>query len=320
MNHATISTAITSMLGIDLPIVQAGMSWVSSCAELPAAVSNAGGLGVLAAGPMRIPDFRATLSTLRSSTRKPFAVNLPLYRAGADELAEILLDDPVPVVIASQGGPKRHLSRFHEVGTRWLHVVSTVPYAVKAAEAGVDGLIVVGGEAGGHPPTDLVSTMVAIRAVRKRLPDMPIVASGGFADGAGLAAALALGADAAQFGTRFIASNEASVSPAYQDRVVGASVSDTRTVGRDLGLIRMLSNEFSDSMLALEQSGALEDERKELFLSSSLKDAAFHGSVDKGKVEAGQSAGLIDSVLPADEIVSSIVAEYFDAVSRLPGC
>ena len=158
-----------------------------------------------------------------------------------------------------------------------------------------------------------------IRAVRKALPHIPIVASGGFADGAGLAAALALGADAAQFGTRFIASHESNVAAAYRDLVIEAGVSDTRTVGRDLGLIRVLANGFSDSMLALEHSGAAEDDRRAQFLSSSLKDAALYGDVDGGKVEAGQSAGLIDSVMPAADIVASIVAEYLDVVTRLSG-
>lgn len=317
MTRSRITTAITAMLGIEVPVVQAGMSWASSCAELPAAVTNAGGLGVLAAGPMRLSDFTAVLGDLRRMAMGPFAVNLPLYRADADDVLDHLAAEPVPVIIASQGGPKKHLDRFHSVGTRWLHVVSTLPHAIKAAEAGVDGLVVVGGEAGGHPPVDLVSSSVIVRAVRKELPHIPIVASGGFADGAGLAAALALGADAAQFGTRFIASRESNVAPAYRDLVVGAKVSDTRTVGRGLGLIRMLSNDFSDAMLALEHAGASEDQRRERFLSSSLKDAALHGDVAEGKVEAGQSAGLVESVMPAADIVASIVAEYLDVVAKL---
>ena len=149
MTRPTITTAITTMLGIEVPVIQAGMSWASSCAELPAAVTNAGGLGVLAAGPLRISDFVATLAELRRAAMGPFTVNLPLYRSDADQLIDHLIAEPVPVIIASQGGPKKHLARFRSVGTRWLHVVSTVPHALKAAEAGVDGIVVVGGEAVG---------------------------------------------------------------------------------------------------------------------------------------------------------------------------
>lgn len=313
-----IVTPVTTLLGIDYPVIQAGMSWASSSAALPVAVSNAGGLGVLAAGPMRFADFTSAVETIRSQTDRPFAVNIPLYRPGIDAMIEYLAANPVPVIIASQGGPRRHLERFRALGTRWLHVASTVEHAAKAAAAGVDGIVVVGAEAGGHPPVDLVSTLVILRAVRRALPEIPLVASGGFADGAGLAAALALGAGAAQFGTRFIASIEASVAPAYKDRVIAASVTDTRTVGRDIGLIRMLGNEFSDRMIELESSGASEACRKEQFVASSLKDAALDGDVVNGKVEAGQSAGLVDTIEPAADIVDSIVTHYRSVVSALP--
>ncbi|MFE5708598.1 NAD(P)H-dependent flavin oxidoreductase [Rhodococcus koreensis] len=317
MTDIEISTPITRLLGIRVPVVQAGMSWASSSPALPLAVSGAGGLGVLAAGPMRTDDFIEALARLRESNR-PFAVNLPLYRPGADEFIEHLVSHPVPIIVASQGGPKKHLARLREVGTRWLHVVSTVEHAEKAATAGVDGLVVVGGEAGGHPPADLVSTMVIVRAVRNALPDIPLVASGGFADGAGLAAALSLGADAAQFGTRFIASHESNVAPTYRQRIVDATVDDTDVVGRDLDVIRMLSNDFSKQMLELENTGAPLDDRKTAFLASTLKDAALHGDTIAGKVEAGQSAGLINTIEHAADIVDTIVAEYLDVVAHLP--
>nr|GLK41382.1 hypothetical protein GCM10017611_82580 [Rhodococcus wratislaviensis] len=164
----------------------------------------------------------------------------------------------------------------------------------------------------------LVSTMVIVRAVRNALPNIPLVASGGFADGAGLAAALSLGADAAQFGTRFIASHESNVAPAYRQRIVDATIDDTDVVGRDLGAIRMLSNDFSKRMLELEHGGAPLDDRKSTFLASTLKDAALHGDTIDGKVEAGQSAGLINSIERAADIVDSIVAEYLYVVAHLP--
>jgi enoyl-[acyl-carrier protein] reductase II len=312
-----ISTAVTRLLGIDLPIVQAGMSWASSSSALPLAVSNAGGLGVVAAGPMRLPDLSRVLEEMAAGTDKPWAVNLPLYRAGVDEVIEVLVRHRPPVVIASQGGPRRYLARFHDIGTRCLHVVAGVDHAVKAASAGVDGLVVVGAEAGGHPPPAMVATTVLVRAVARAVP-LPLVASGGVADGFGLAAMLALGAGAAQFGTRFLASTEASVHPAYKEAVLAAGVDGTRTVGQGLGVIRALDNDFTARMLSLETSGAEESLRRKTFQASSLKDAALHGDVAEGKLEAGQSAGLIDAVLPAAEIVAGIVREYREARAGLP--
>lgn len=313
-----LRTSVTDLLGLDLPIIQAGMSWASSSSALPLAVSNSGGLGVVAAGPMRLPDLARVLDEMAAGTDRPWAVNLPLYRAGADEVIDLLLSRRPPVLIASQGGPRRYLERFHAVGTRCLHVVAGVSHALKASSAGVDGLVVVGAEAGGHPPPGMVTTQVLVRAVVSAVPDVPVIASGGVADGAGLAAMLALGASAAQFGTRFLASSEATVHPSYQEAVVAAGVDDTRTVGHGLGVIRALSNDFTARMEELEASGAEEALRRKVFQASSLKDAALHGDVASGKVEAGQSAGLIAEVLPAAEIVSRIVAEYAAAVHRLP--
>ncbi|WP_113701824.1 NAD(P)H-dependent flavin oxidoreductase [Nonomuraea lactucae] len=313
-----IHTAVTELLGIDLPIVQAGMSWASSSADLPLAVSRGGGLGVIAAGPMRLPDLERAVDTVRAGTDAPFAVNLPLYRKGADEVIELLLAKPPPVLIASQGGPQRYLRRFQDAGTICLHVVAGEEHAAKAAAAGVDGLVVVGGEAGGHPPVSGVSTLVMLRAVARATPRIPLIAAGGFADGAGLAAALSLGAGAVQFGTRFLASIEANVHPAYKDAVLRAGVEDTRMVGHGLGLIRTLTNDFAARMAELEAGGADLDRRRAEFTGSTLKMAALDGDVANGKVEAGQSAGLIDDVRSAGDIVRQLVAEYAAAIAGLP--
>ncbi|WP_410664576.1 NAD(P)H-dependent flavin oxidoreductase [Amycolatopsis sp. lyj-84] len=312
-----IRTPVTELLDIALPIVQAGMSWASSCSALPLAVSDAGGLGVVAAGPMRLPDLARTLDEMADGTESPWAVNLPLYRAGAEDVIELLLERRPPVLIASQGGPRRYLERFHDVGTTCLHVVAGTEHAKKAVDAGVDGLVVVGAEAGGHPPPGLVTTLVLTRAVATAVPDTPIVAAGGLADGAGLAAMLALGAGAAQFGTRFLASTEATVHPDYKAAVVAAGIDSTRTVGRDLGLIRALANDFTDRMTELEDSAADVERRRAVFAASTLRDAALDGDLKNGKVEAGQSAGLVTDVLPAAEIVRRIVEEYDAAVERL---
>jgi enoyl-[acyl-carrier protein] reductase II len=313
-----IETAVTRLLGIDLPIVQAGMSWASSAPELPLAVSRAGGLGVIAAGPMRLPDLARAIDVVRAGTDAPFAVNLPLHRARADEVIELLLAKRVPVLIGSQGGPARYLERFQAAGTTCVHVVASEEHAVKAAEAGVDALTVVGFEAGGHPPASAVSTLVLLRAVVRATSGIPLVASGGFADGAGLAAALALGAGAAQFGTRFLASAEANVHPAYKSAVLAAGVEDTRMVGHGIGVIRALANDFTARMDELEHSGASLEERQTAFVAATLRMAAVDGELAAGKVEAGQSAGLVDAILPAEELVRQIVEEYVEVLGQLP--
>lgn len=315
-----IETAITRLLGIDLPILQAGMSWASSNAALPLAVSRAGGLGVIAAGPMRLPALAEAIDAVREGTDRPFAVNMPLYRQGAEEVLNLLEEKRVPILIASQGGPKKYLERFKGIGTTCLHVVASEEHALKAAGAGVDGLIVVGGEAGGHPPAELVSTLVVTRAVVRALDGaVPVVASGGFADGAGLAAALSLGAGAANFGTLFMATPEAGLHPAYKQAVIAAFSTDTRTVGRGFGMIRTLSNPFAERMAEAEAAAMPADDRRALFAAGTLKMAAFDGDVAEGKLEAGQSVGLVTSIEPAGDVVRRIAAEYLAARASLPG-
>jgi enoyl-[acyl-carrier protein] reductase II len=313
-----IDTTVTKLLGIDLPIIQAGMSWASSNSALPIAVSNAGGLGVLAAGPMFPHHLEDAIDEIKAGTARPFAVNLPLYRQGAEAIMDMLLEKRIPVLIASQGGPKKYIDRFKAAGTICLHVVSGEAHARKAADAGVDGLIAVGGEAGGHPPPELVSTLVLGRAIAKAVPNMPLILSGGFADGHGLSAALSLGAGAAQFGTRFMMAREARLHPAYQDLLIKAGVADTMVVGRGFGVIRVIRNRFAEGMAKAEAEGLSDEARKALFAASSLKRAAFDGDVEEGKVEAGQSAGLVSDVLPAAEIVAQIAAEYGAVIDGLP--
>ena len=314
-----IQTSVTRLLGIDLPILQAGMSWASSNAALPLAVSEAGGLGVIGAGPMRIAALAEAIDSVRAGTSKPFAVNVPLYREGSEEILDLVAERRVPVLVASQGSPKKYLARFHAQGTICLHVVATEEHAQKAAAAGVDAVIVVGGEAGGHPPPELVSTLVNLRAVVRALNGaVPIIAAGGFVDGAGLAAALSLGAGAVSFGTRFMATEESNLHPAYKQSLLDASTRDTRAVGRDLGMIRALRNTFTDRMMDAELTGLSLEERKTLFATGSLRMAALDGDVANGKVEAGQSVGLIEDLLPAGDLVRRIAEEYAAARAGLP--
>ncbi len=310
-------TRFTSAFGVELPIVQAGMSWASSNVALPAAVSNAGGLGVLAAGPMFIDDFRAALRELKQATSRPFAVNVPLYRPQAAEILDIVLDERAPILIASQGGPKQYLDRFKAAGVKCIHVVASEKHAAKALDAGVDAIIAVGAEAGGHPPPDQVSSLVLVRAVARAAPNAILIAGGGVADGAGIAAMLALGADAVQLGTRFLATREARVHDAYKRAVLEAGIADTALVGRGMSPIRMIGNDFSARYLECEAAGAPVEERAAIFKASSLKLAAFDGDVINGKVEAGQSAGLIDDLPEAGALTRRLAAECRSALSRL---
>jgi enoyl-[acyl-carrier protein] reductase II len=306
-----LKTRITELLGIEQPIFQAAMSWASSNAPLIIAVSDAGGLGVLGAGPLRPDDFRKILREIKANTKKPYGVNIPLNGKRAPELLDIAFQEKIPVMVASQGGPREHLARFRAIGTKWLHVVASVEHAQKAEAAGVDALVVDGAEAGGHPPPAQVGTIVLVRRVVKATK-LPVVASGGVADGAGIAALLALGADAVQLGTRFIATPEASVHENYKRAVLAAEIQDTCLVGPRSLPIRQIRNAFTKKFDA-----AGEEEREALFNGTSLKKAALDGDVEWGKVEAGQSAGLIDDIVPAGELFRRLVRETEEATRRL---
>ena len=309
-----MKTRITTLLGIEHPIFQAAMSWASSNSALVAAVSNAGGMGVLAGGPMRAEDFKKILLEIKAKTKKPYGVNIPLNNPRAPELLDIAFQEKIPVMVASQGGPREHLARFRAIGTKWLHVVASVEHAKKAEAAGVDALVVDGAEAGGHPPPSEVGTLVLVRRVVKSV-QLPVVASGGIADGAGIAAMLALGAEAVQLGTRFIATPEAGVHDNYKKAVLAAGVEDTALVGRGRHPIRQLKNSFSRKYEAAEKAG--QGGLDELFDSASVKQAALKGDVEWGKVEAGQSAGLVEDIVPAAEVFRRLVAELEEARARL---
>jgi enoyl-[acyl-carrier protein] reductase II len=311
-----VKTRITELLGIEHPIFQAAMSWASSNAPLVIAVSNAGGMGVLGAGPLRPEDFKTILKEIKKGTQRPFGVNIPLNGARAKELLDIAYEERIPVMVASQGGPREQLPRFRAIGTKWLHVVASVEHAKKAEAAEVDALVVDGAEAGGHPPPSDVGTIVLVRRI-VRATRLPVVASGGVADGAGVAALLALGAEAVQLGTRFIATPEASVHENYKRAVLAADVQDTCLVGPAALPIRQLKNAFAQKFDAAQRNGASAEELEALFKSSSLKKAALDGDVEWGKVEAGQSAGLVDEILPAAEVMKQLIRELEQARRRL---
>jgi len=314
-----LSTRLTKLLGIRHPIIQGGMSWASSNAELALAVSRAGGLGVIAAGPMYPDDLREAIAKVRANTDQPFAVNVPLYNKRSAEYLDIVLEMGVPILIASQGGPKAHIARFKDAGVTWIHVTANPVHAKKAEDAGVDAVIAVGGEAGGHPGPDEVGTLVLVRATVKAV-SVPVVGAGGIADGAGIAAMLALGASGAQLGTRFMLTPEAGLHAAYKEMVLKAGIGDTAIVGRGRSPIRMVKNAFSAEYEAAVAAGASDEELNALFASSSLRQAAKDGDIEQGKVEAGQCAGLIDTLEPAGELVERLVRETEAALAEAGSC
>lgn len=310
------STRITELLGIHYPILQAGMSWASSNTELALAVSQAGALGVIAAGPMHPDALRAAIRTVKEHTDRPFAVNVPLYNARAATFLDIVLEEGVPIIVASQGGPKQHIARFKERGVTWLHVTASPEHAAKAEAAGVDAVVAVGTEAGGHPPPDEVGSLVVVRAVVKAV-SIPVIGGGGIADGAGIAAMFCLGADGVQLGTRFLLTPESNLHEAYKARALAAGIADTTLIGRGRLPIRVLKNDFTREFEAAERTGAPAEDLATLSASRTLKMAAFDGDVDRGKLEVGQSVGLIDELVPAGELVQRLIAEFETAVERL---
>jgi enoyl-[acyl-carrier protein] reductase II len=311
-----MQTKLTKLIGIEHPIVQAGMSWASSSAALPAAVSNAGGLGVLAAGPLYLDDLERELLLLKQATARPFGLNIPLYSPKSKDFLSLALKHQVPVVFASQGGPKPHLQAFKDQGILWFHVVASLEHALKAQDAGVDAVVVVGTEAGGHPPASDVSTLINVRHVLKNL-SIPVIAGGGVADGWGIASLLALGAEAVQLGTRFLMTQEAWVHENYKQQVLKTQVHETLLVGRSLQPVRMINNDFAQTVIQAEKDGSDPVRIAELFQSGTLKKAALEGDMLWGKVELGQSAGLIEDVLSVKMLMAQLVQELNTAMQRM---
>jgi enoyl-[acyl-carrier protein] reductase II len=311
-----MQTKLTKLIGMEHPIVQAGMSWASSSAALPAAVSNAGGLGVLAAGPLYLDDLERELLLLKQTTARPFGLNIPLYSPKSKDFLSLALKHQVPVVFASQGGPKPHLQAFKDQGILWFHVVASLEHALKAQDAGVDAVVVVGTEAGGHPPASDVSTLINVRHVLKNL-SIPVIAGGGVADGWGIASLLALGAEAVQLGTRFLMTQEAWVHENYKQQVLKTQVHETLLVGRSLQPVRMINNDFAQTVIQAEKDGSDPVRIAELFQSGTLKKAALEGDMQWGKVELGQSAGLIEDVLSVKMLMAQLVQELNTAMQRM---
>ncbi len=310
-----IKTQVCDVLGIEYPILQGGMAWVSD-AELAAAVSNAGGLGIIAAGNAPVDWLENEIIKAKSLTDKPFGVNIMLLSPFIEDVVDVVIKHRVKVITTGAGNPGKYVERFKEVGAKVIPVVSAVALAKRMELLGVDALIAEGMESGGHIGD--LTTMALVPQVVDAV-NIPVIAAGGIADGRGLAAALALGASGVQMGTRFVASVECTISDAYKEMIVKAKDRDTVVTGRTTGHpVRILKNRLAREFIKLEANGATPEEL-EKFGEGKLRLAAREGDVKNGSVMAGQIAGLIRDIKPVKQIIEDIVKEAEETIMRLNG-
>jgi enoyl-[acyl-carrier protein] reductase II len=291
------------------------MIWCSG-GKLAAAVSEAGGLGLIGAGSMEPEILKHHIEKARTLTGKPFGVNLPITYKHIPGCIDVVLEENVPVVVVSAGSPKKYTSLFKQAGRIVMHVTSTPELAVKCRDAGVDAVVVEGFEAGGHNGRDEITTFCLVPQTVD-LVDIPVVAAGGIADGRGMAAALALGADGVQVGTRFAASAESSAADAYKKAAVAAGSAGTRLLLKKLMPTRLLMNSFAGAVQEAEARGATEEDLKELLGRGRARAGIFEGDVDEGAIEIGQCSGLLRNIQTAEEIVYSMVDQCRNMIAAL---
>lgn len=299
---------ITKLFNIQYPIIQAGMIWASGW-KLASEVSEAGGLGIIGAGSMYPDVLREHIQKCKKATSKPFAVNVPMLYPDLDKIMEIIIEEDVPIVFTSAGNPKTWTSHLKSKGIKVVHVVSSVKFALKSEEAGVDAVVAEGFEAGGHNGREETTTFTLIPMVKKELT-IPLIAAGGIASGAGILAAMVLGADAVQIGTRFVASEEASSHINFKNEVVRAQEGDTKLTLKELAPVRMLKNKFYQDIESLYAKSPTKEELQELLGRARAKKGMFEGDLDEGELEIGQISGLIKDILPARKIMETLLAEF----------
>jgi len=302
---------LTRLLGIELPIIQAGMTWVSRH-ELAAAVSRAGALGVIGSGGMDPDELRGEIRALRRRCSQPFAVNVPLLNVRPDgddtiveRLMRVVLEERVPIAITSAGTPRTYTARLQDAGAVVLHVVPTVALARKARDAGVDALVAEGFESGGHVRSDGLSTFALVPQVVDAV-SLPVVAAGGIADARGVAAALALGADGVQIGTRFIATNECNAHRHFKQALVHADSEGTAVYSRAWHTSRALATPLVKRLVEMEQAGASSEEIRAVRGRDRARRGCIEGDLQEGILPAGAGVGLVHEVLPAAEVVQEL--------------
>jgi enoyl-[acyl-carrier protein] reductase II len=299
---------ITELFNIQYPIIQAGMIWCSGW-ELASAVSNAGGLGIIGSGSMYPEVLREHIIKCKKATDKPFAVNLPMLYPDIDKHIESIIELKVPIVFTSAGNPKIWTKQLQEHGVKVVHVVSSVKFALKAQNAGVDAIVAEGFEAGGHNGRDETTTLCLIPIVKEAIT-IPLIAAGGIGTGRTMLAALTLGADAVQIGSRFVASEESSAHINFKNTVIDAKEGDTQLTLKEITPVRLIKNSFYNQVAEAYEKGAKKEELIELLGRGRAKKGMFEGDLENGELEIGQISGLIHSIKPAGEIVKEIVTEF----------
>jgi enoyl-[acyl-carrier protein] reductase II len=310
-----MKTQITEILGIEYPIIQAGMVWVSGW-KLASAVSNCGGLGLIGSGSMKPDLLREHIIKCRNATSKPFGVNIPLLRGDADELVKVTIEEGVKIVFTSAGHPKKYSQVLKENGIKLIHVVPNIKFGLKAQESGCDAVVGEGVEAGGHNGADQITTMSLIPQLVDAL-EIPVIAAGGIADGRGILAALSLGASGVQIGTRFAATVESSAHENYKRKILEAKDTDTVLAFSKIGLMRMIKNNFAERAVQAEKEGWNEKKLKELLASKRERLGIFEGDEIEGAMEAGQAVGLINDIPTVDVLFNRLLQEYKSALKRV---
>ena len=310
----SFSNRITQLFNIQYPIVQAGMIWASGW-RLASAVSNVGGLGLIGSGSMYPEVLREHIQNCKAATDNPFGVNVPLMYAHTQKNIEIILEEGVKIIFTSAGNPKTYTSLFKERGITVVHVVSSSRFALKAEDAGCDAVVAEGFEAGGHNGREETTTMVLVPAVKKAVK-IPVIAAGGIANGRQLLAAMILGAEGVQMGSRFVCSDEASSHINFKEAVIKAQEGDTMLSLKKIMPVRMMKNQFFNEAQEAELRGATEEELRALLGKGRSRIGMFEGDLENGELEIGEVSALIKDIQPAGEIVKNVWQEFQEALKN----
>ncbi|TKG96910.1 nitronate monooxygenase [Puteibacter caeruleilacunae] len=303
-----MKNTICELFNIKYPIIQGGMVWCSGW-KLATAVSNAGGLGLIGAGSMHPETLREHIQKTKANTTKPYGVNVPLLYPELDEIIKIIIDEKVPIVFTSAGSPKKWTPTLKEAGITVVHVVSSSVFASKCEQAGVDAIVAEGFEAGGHNGREETTTLTLIPSVRKNTT-LPLIAAGGIATGSAMFAALSLGADGVQIGTRFAVSEESSAHDNFKQLITKLGEGQTQLSLKKLAPVRLIKNEFFNTVYQKELEGASAEELKLLLGKGRAKKGIFEGDLVEGELEIGQIASIINHIKPVSVIMDEIISEY----------
>ena len=306
---------ICKLFGIKYPIVSGGMVWCSGW-RLASAVSNHGGLGLIGAGSMHPETLREHIRKTKQATNNPYGVNVPMFYPELDTIMQIIAEENVPVVFTSAGSPKKYTQWLHDRGIKVAHVIASAAFALKCEEAGVDAIVAEGFEAGGHNGKEETTTLTLIPSVR-RVTSLPLMAAGGIGTGEAMFAAMSLGADGVQIGSRFAVSEESSAHPDFKKLVVGLNEGDTKLALKKIGAVRLIKNEFFREVELMENRGAPADELKALLGKGRAKKGMFEGDLSSGELEIGQVASILNEILPVETIMNNLLREFQQAKERM---